>query len=76
MYLFITQESINNYLYFSISIKNMPISINLSDEMKKQLDDIAKNTERNRTQIIKLAIKKYLEENATNPTKKSKNFAR
>lgn len=54
----------------------MPISINLSDEMKKQLDDIAKNTERNRTQIIKLAIKKYLEENATNPTKKSKNFAR
>jgi predicted transcriptional regulator len=42
----------------------MAISIQLSKETQEKLDKIAEDTERTRSQVIRLAIKEYLEENA------------
>ena len=40
----------------------MVLSLKINPEIEKELDIIAKNTERSRSQVIRLAIKKYLEE--------------
>lgn len=41
----------------------MAISIELSEEIKKKLDELARVSERSRSQVIRLAIKKFIEEN-------------
>jgi len=38
----------------------MAISIELSKDIKKKLDRLAKETERTRSQIIRLAIKRFI----------------
>ena len=40
----------------------MAISIELAEEIRKELDQIAKDTERTRSQVIRLAIKKIISE--------------
>ena len=41
-----------------------PVSIRLSDELAKQLDGIAKETERPRSYIIQKALESYIEDYA------------
>ncbi len=41
-----------------------PVSIRLSDELAKQLDGIAKETERSRSYIIQKALESYIEDYA------------
>jgi len=45
----------------------MIVSVEIKDNFGKELDKVAEDTERSRSQVIRLAIKQFLDQNATKP---------
>jgi len=48
-----------------MTISKTHVSFEIPKSLQKKLDDLAKKSERTRSQIIRLAIKVFVEENGT-----------
>lgn len=52
----------------------MAVSVELERGLQEKLNEIARRTERTKSQCIRLAIKRFLEKDGNSTTKKSQNI--